>query len=103
MIGFSEESMLFDEYVPPQQKPKRPPTIEELKIVPARVQAALKFVDTCNDYSGLRGFPTGYGAIDFREQELHPAQEDAFILACNLIGAYFSGKISFKELGGGDR
>jgi hypothetical protein len=65
--------------------------LEPNDAVPARVRAAIKFIDVCNKSMGLRFFTDSLGG-DVREvAELHHKQEAAFRQACNCLGEYFSG------------
>lgn len=55
-----------------------------------RVSIALNYVSLCNAVMGVRGFSSGIGEPVVRDQELHPSQEGAFRIACQLLGQYFS-------------
>lgn len=57
--------------------------------IPPSVQAAFNFVAMSNQFQGLRGFPSLDGVV-VREQELHPANEAAYRLACNVLGTWFA-------------
>lgn len=59
---------------------------------PHRVLIALKYVDMISGQLGLRGWP-GPAGVEYHEQELHPAQEDALMRACKLLGNYFDGQV----------
>lgn len=76
--------------------------MDEVKIIgelPPRVQAALRFVRQCNASMGFRCWELSQGGHHVESQELHPAQEGAFRLACECLGDYFAGKRRGRKRG----
>lgn len=90
--------MTYQNYVPRQVgRPCEEEESEEPQMIgiPTPIYVASEFIEQCNRQMGPRIFtkPGRFdqgGEIEVAIAELHPSQEGAFRLACNLLGSYFS-------------
>lgn len=60
---------------------------------PPSVICAFSFIGLCNQSMNIFTVPTTE-ETKIVQRELHPKQEAAFGLACNLLGSYFAGAIA---------
>lgn len=75
---------------PPEPDPGQEASEDRDAEIPARVLAALNFIGLCNKSMGTRFFESEWGDGEYKELELHHAQEGAFRLACQAVGKYFT-------------
>jgi hypothetical protein len=68
-------------YLLPKGQPE-----ETMSDIPEAVVFALEFVRFCTEASGLCWSKSGDGPY---EQEMHPAQDEAFREACGALSRYF--------------